>query len=173
MKKYAIYIIIIFLISTVNYIHAQTLNVTINNGTRYTYYTKNVETMTFNSKHIIINQRNGTKNTYDLSKVSYMDFKLLGSIENIANSVNFYNKEFVLYPNPVRNYLQVFASPPHDNASFDYTIINISGKVVSQGVLHFHANESDKTDISHLPLGIYLFRMQNKSSYYTEKFIKY
>jgi hypothetical protein len=84
---------------------------------------------------------------------------------DIAASVNDLSKNnsLLLYPNPVSNSMWVERKQP--TGSNEFTVLNIEGKIVSQGRL---TNLRQEINLRHLQPGFYIFKLAGES----RKFVK-
>lgn len=83
--------------------------------------------------------------------------------------VNRINEEFPIifqikaYPNPVKDILIIESEDP----GFEYQLINVQGKVISNGFIH---SFSEEIDFTNLPSGTYFLQVEK---YDTHKIIKH
>jgi hypothetical protein len=71
-----------------------------------------------------------------------------------------------IYPNPVNNNININVANIN---SFDYSIYNITGKIIKQG---HSGNSSIKIDVSDMNRGVYILRIMNEEKSSIYKFIK-
>ena len=67
------------------------------------------------------------------------------------------NQDFVIYPNPAKEFINVQVDLTEDA---QYNIYSISGELVCSGILNSH-NKTIK--LPSLSKGLYIFQLQNKS----------
>lgn len=93
------------------------------------------------------------------------DKAVLNIEDNLSNQI-FYKNEIILYPNPVKDKLNVLIDGLLINSI--YKVYNMNGRLIFSGKL-------DKTvssiDLNNLPKGMYLIRLENKEIIKTSKFI--
>ncbi len=90
-------------------------------------------------------------------------FDLTTSVSTISKL----NHEFELYPNPAHDYLNL--KVPKELQSSKVDIMSASGQVLQS----FNLNNNQKLlQISQLPAGVYLLRIQSKENQSLEKFVK-
>ena len=73
-----------------------------------------------------------------------------------------------IYPNPANAILYIDYLP--DNNDAEYTISNMSGKILSSGILN---NPIHGIDIAKYSNGIYMIRIEDGSKHFTAKFVKH
>lgn len=78
------------------------------------------------------------------------------------------NNSILIYPNPAGEFLNI-DNPTQDESAY-FTIYNIIGNEVSEGMITNHKRQT--LNISFLKPGIYLFRVYNQKNNYVVKFIK-
>jgi len=100
----------------------------------------------------------GSGKTWQLDDIG-MDGQLISAVSNQPSA------EFVVYPNPAKDYIQI--STVLDR-SFDISIYHISGKQVIQqeGIL-----SDDRIDISSLSSGYYLIQISDSHSVYSSSLL--
>ena len=76
-------------------------------------------------------------------------------------------KEIELFPNPVNNYINLKIPGEIQKSIVD--IFNIQGKAFTSFYLDKNQN---RLDVSHLPRGIYLLRIQSDQNHIMKKFVK-
>ena len=82
------------------------------------------------------------------------------------------DKLFVIYPNPVKDYLIITSNATLSNAQI--RIIDQNGKVLyQQQVASLFAGTSNKINVSNLNKGIYYLQVITGNGAQTTKFLKY
>ncbi len=76
---------------------------------------------------------------------------------------------FLIYPNPNNGQFFVRNEDLEPNQSFEYQIVDISGKVLQEGKLS-HSTENS-VNITGLRTGIYFYRIKTENKYFTQKLI--
>ena len=102
---------------------------------------------------------------------SFSDFAIGKADSDISlNTLDFQNKnlKLSLYPNPTSSILNIKTNNSFNNATFK--IISLTGQTVleKQNI----SGTEFTTDVSNLPVGIYLLQIDDKNSSYNLKFIK-
>jgi 6-phosphogluconolactonase (cycloisomerase 2 family) len=80
---------------------------------------------------------------------------------------NFENKTFNIYPNPAEDYLCIEV-PLNNQEKIKFYIYSVSGQLIYQGL----ADNFGKMNISSLPKGVYIIRINCNKKAMTKKFIK-
>lgn len=78
----------------------------------------------------------------------------IGKNTSGINNLNLTNSSFLIYPNPVTDYISFKTDKNHIGST--YTIKDISGKQISDGEIK---KEITSIDISHFPSGIYMLQI--------------
>jgi hypothetical protein len=170
-QKRAKWIFIVFFAIGLTGIRAQSsLNIKVKTGAQSSFFLSDIKTLTFTSGTMSINKRDGNRNDFALANVSNLNFAGITYIDEIPTDDNI---AMMLYPNPVRNFLQVkYESKAEENGYVQ--IFNISGKVVYQQLIKSQTG-TNYIDIytESFQNGIYMCRVQNGNNTETAKFIKY
>ena len=128
----------------------------------------NLSKLTFNSGNVIINKKDGNINGFVMSNVRYFDFSGTTSLSQINSMTN----NMVLYPNPVRDMLQVrYESGSDENVQI--RVFDIQGKTI---ILE---NMKTQTGANYINIpfdsfqrGLYFCQLQNGLKSEIAKFIK-
>ena len=170
-QKRAKWIFIILLIVVFTGLRAQTsLNVKMKTGVQSSFVLSDIKTLTFTSGTLNINKRDGYRNDFAMNDVRNLNFSGIVTNDKIPNDGNITLK---LYPNPVRDLLQVkYDSKTEENVYVQ--IINILGTVVYQQLMKSQTG-SNYIDIhtDSFQNGMYLCRIQNGNKIEIAKFIKH
>jgi len=149
---------------------AQTsLNVIDKSGKQSAFNLGDIKKVIFNSRVMTINKLDGNIYYFGVPDVRNLNFAWITSLdENKAESGN-----LLLYPNPVRDNLQVrYESSSEENITI--TIINIQGAVVFQQIMKSQAGTNDvNIPVLTFQKGMYLCRIQKGNLIEMHKFIKY
>lgn len=164
-------IIVILIVSGLTEIHAQSKLLVKNKaGTQTTFELNHVKKLSFSMYKIIISQNDGNTSTYELSDIRNLSFNnLFDKIEPIDN---FESCNFILYPNPAINQIQIGyeLTKPGDVL---LEISDLLGKVLYQQIISSPIRTNHVTiSIEQLPAGLYLFRIQNGTKLEIIKFLK-
>jgi hypothetical protein len=95
---------------------------------------------------------------------------LIGDVNIGIDNTNFSDK-LILYPNPSSSILNITTSSNWDNKTFEYKIIDQSGRIILQdstSINHQHA----EINVSSIHSGIYIIEVISKDSILRRKFIK-
>ena len=148
-------------------LQAQTMYVRQTSGTQTPYSLSNIKKMSFSSGNITVSKTIGSPDTYSLSGIRYLNFQDLTT--NIATAEK---QELVmtLYPNPVVDVLNLQLSIKSSQACV-IEILSMEGRVVYQEKLN---QQSDvyQINVSALPKGLYLCKVNNGITTETTKFFK-
>lgn len=128
-------------------------------GLWYEYFSGN--TLQVNDVNMNISLAAGEYRLYSDSEITASD--LSTGIEPIANASN----PIQLYPNPVKNLLQIRELP--SEKVLNWSIYSIEGKEVLNGNLNMNQNQ---IDVSSLKSGFYFVELRGDKSSYQQKFIK-
>lgn len=148
-------------------LQAQTIYMKQTSGTQTTYALSNIKKMTFSSGNITVSKTTGNPDTYALSGIRYLNFQVLTA--NIA-TIEKQEGLMTLYPNPVVDVLNIQLSIKSKQA-FVIEILSIEGKVVYQEKLNEQSDIFQK-NVSALPKGIYICKVNNGITTETTKFLK-
>ncbi len=89
------------------------------------------------------------------------------TISQVLNVDENYLKNIIIYPNPSSDFVIVENSK--DNSSFDYKIVDLTGRVVAIGKSKFN----DKISVETLSIGNYLIQIKNEiGQTFNKKFVK-
>jgi len=150
-------------------VQAQTsLNVLDKSGKQSAFNLSDIKKIIFNSRIMTINKLDGNIYYFGVNDVRNLNFEGLTSLdENRAES-----GYLLLYPNPVRDHLQVrYESSSEENITI--TIINIQGAVVFQQIMKSQAGTNDvNIPVLTFQKGMYLCRIQKGTQIEMRKFIK-
>ena len=171
-KKCRALIITFFLLvadSATIYAQLQTaLVVNEKSGAKSSFPLTNLSKLTFNSGNVIINKKDGNINGFVMSNVRYFDFSGTTSLSQINSMTN----NMVLYPNPVREMLQVRYESGSDE-NIQIRVFDIQGKTI---ILE---NMKTQTGANYINIpfdsfqrGLYFCQLQNGLKSEIAKFIK-
>jgi hypothetical protein len=89
------------------------------------------------------------------------------TIENLSVSDIRFNENFTLYPNPVRNVLQI--QNKDDKTVDSIEVFNITGQLL---IVVANAQNITGVDVSHLTSGVYLVKLKSDGEILTMRFLK-
>ncbi|WP_313384629.1 CotH kinase family protein [Chishuiella sp.] len=92
------------------------------------------------------------------------DFKVKAIFEWTLATNDLDKVDFMVYPNPVSNILNVASS---SQSKIEYKISSFLGQIVDQNII-----TNQKIDVSHLPKGVYIIQLTQGNKRVTKKFIK-
>ena len=171
-KKCRALIITFFLLvadSATIYAQLQTaLVVNEKSGAKSSFPLTNLSKLTFNSGNVIINKKDGNINGFVMSNVRYFDFSGTTSLSQINSMTN----NMVLYPNPVRDMLQVrYESTLDENVQI--RIFDIQGKtIILQNMKTQTGTNYINIPFDSFQRGLYFCQLQNGLKSEIAKFIK-
>jgi len=164
-KKFTLSVVLLFGLGLTG-LHAQTLYVKENSGTQTAYPLNNIKKMSFPSGNLIVSNT-GSSGTYPLSSVRYVNFVDLSTGIPSAEKPN---GTMRLYPNPVDEiYTVELATAGSKNGII--AILSLDGKVLHTQTLKLKTN-IEQVNVSNLPQGFYLCRVNTGKTIETTKFFK-
>ena len=139
-------------------------------GAQSSFFLSDIKTLTFTSGSMNVNKKDGNRNVFTLTDVRDLSFSSIATNDKILNDGII---SMMLYPNPVRDFLQVkYDSKAEENVNVQ--IINILGKVVYQRLLKSQTGtKSIEIQTESFQNGMYLCRIQHGNEIETAKFIKH
>ena len=150
---------------------AQTsLNVNEKSGTITQYALNDLKKLNFSSGLMTLSMKNGDYKVFALINIRNINFMNVTSVDEIYSNEE---SNFMLYPNPAKDLLQVlFESKADENVLI--RVINIQGKVVSQQLIKSHEGRNYiEIPVSSYQHGLYLCSLQIGNKIESDKFIKY
>jgi hypothetical protein len=148
-------------------LHAQTMYVKQTSGTQTAYSLSNIRKLDFAPGNITVHKTVGISDTYALSGIRYLNF------QNLTTTVAKVEKQdgrLQLYPNPVADVLNI-QQPNGGNQVCIIELLTIDGRLVYKEKQTPHENAT-QINVSALPQGIYLCKINNGLTTATTKFIK-
>lgn len=144
-------------------LHAQTLYVKQKVGLQNTFFTDDVQKITFSGGQMSIVQTNGSSSGYALSDVRYLSFR--NYITPITTDIDaFIQADLIsVYPNPAKDVLYI----KHVN-TVQVDIINAIGELV----LSQTADSNTAVNVAGLSQGIYICRISQNGQQFFNRFIK-
>jgi hypothetical protein len=147
-------------------VHAQTMFVRETSGTQTSYPLNNISKLSFSSGNIIVDKMTGSPDTYTLTSVRYLNFTDLTGISEAKPEI----AGVKIYPNPANEVLNIQSSSTA-GSTVVIEVISIEGKI-----LYTHSvnaiSDVFQINISNLPEGLYLCKINNGTTIETAKFIK-
>ena len=150
---------------------AQTiLNVKEKSGTLTPFILGAIQKLSFNSEGIKVSRKGGNSSNFAWMNVRYLNFSEITYIGNVSKEEN---SNMSLYPNPVKDRLQVrYETFSEENVIIQ--LIDIQGKVIctqnsksTLGINYVNINSDTFQN------GIYLCKLQTGNRVEIKKFIKY
>lgn len=148
-------------------LQAQTMYLRQKNGVQNAYLFNNMQKMSFANGNITISKLAGNADNFTLSNIRYLNFKDLTIGVPLIESKD---KEIRLYPNPVVDILNIEMSKESDQRTV-IEIFSIEGKVVFTSIVNSQISVY-QINVSKLPIGVYLCRVNNPKNIETIKFHK-
>lgn len=102
---------------------------------------------------------------FDLSGVAVLHHNDTSTTS--ATSLLEHNSAIVVYPNPINEYFHLH-STTKSIVDFQYTILDLNGKIVQNGKVR----HDEKIHVIHLNSGLYLLKLTNKTEHFTLKLVK-
>jgi len=149
-------------------LQAQTMYVRQANGAKTAYTLGNIKKMSFSSGNITVSKTDGNHDVYPLSGLRYLNFTdLTTSNIQLAEKTK---STILLYPNPVVDQLNILLQTTENQAGV-IEILSIEGKVVCKELINSQTNVF-QVNVSALPKGLYLCKINNGTTLETTKFLK-
>ena len=147
-------------------LEAQTMHVKETIGTQTSYLLSNIRKLDFAPGNITVAKTVGIPDTYALSGIRYLNFQdLTTAIASVDQQ-----GALQLYPNPVADVLNI-QLPNEGNQVCIIEILTIDGRLVYKEKQNPYKNAT-QINVSALPQGIYLCKINNGITTATTKFIK-
>ncbi len=142
-----------------------TLNVYDKSKNKTSFTVSQIQKLTFSGGNMTISKWDATSSLYTLSNLGYLNFTNI-STDLHSNQID---NKLLVYPNPVKNVLNVNYSNSSNEFLQKLEIIGIDGKMVLSTRLN---NENANIPVMFLSKGIYFCRLFVGNSVITTKFIK-
>jgi len=141
------------------------LNVHNKLSTKTSFAVSAIQKLIISDGNLTVNKKDATSNTYLLTDVAYLDFSsvITGIVPNQTD------KQFVLYPNPVQDILNIEYPITSKSDIQKFDIIGIDGKTI---LSETPSNGKISISVNSLSKGIYFCRFNNGNKVTTTKFIK-
>lgn len=138
-------------------------------GIQTSYDLININKITFSNENMAIYTSDESINNYAISEIQYLNFiDLANTINENDDNLN----KISLYPNPVNEQFQI-GFQADNNEIWQLDIIDIQGKTIQhQEVFCQKGNVNLILSAAQFPKGLFMCRLQNKSTLKTIKFIK-
>lgn len=146
---------------------AQTMNVKQTSGTQTAYLLSNIRKLDFASSNITVHKTVGISDIYALSGIRYLNFQ---NLTTTVAKIEKHEGTIKLYPNPVADVLNI-QQPNDGNQVCIIEILTIDGRLVYNEKQNPHENAT-QINVSALPQGLYLCKINNGITTATTKFIK-
>jgi poly(beta-D-mannuronate) lyase len=158
---HSILLIFVFFISSLS---AQTMYISQKSGTSVSYDVNTVNKMTFSNGNMNVIKVDNASDMYALSTIQHVRF---GEIPSALRNITVSNKELSVFPNPVKDILNI-KNIPSENSTI--VITSIEGKQMMTKQLN--SSEHVGIDVSRLPNGFYLCKLYNGTNILSTKFLK-
>lgn len=148
-------------------LQAQTMYVREISGIQTAYVLTNISKMSFESGNIMVRKTSGNTGTYALANLRYLNFTdLTVGISEMEQAT----AEVIVFPNPVNDMLNIqLLSTVKTTGVIE--ILSLEGKVIYKQTINGNANVY-QVNISTLPKGMYICRINNGTNIKITKFIK-
>lgn len=159
MRKFPVLIILIFLIQFS--VSAQTMQMEIKkwDNTETKIQLSNIQNLVFSGADMQVNLKNGTPTVLPKSEVRKMVFSVYTGTVNQGET----SSELKLFPNPAISSFQLSSLTAQNNL---VSVYSISGQVLMQKNI---TSADEKIDISDIPSGIYLVKVNDQVLKLTKK----
>jgi len=147
-------------------LHAQnSLNIHNKLSTKTSFAVNTIQKLIISGGNLTINKKDATSSIYLLTDIAYLDFS--STLNAIAPNQTF--KQFVLYPNPVQDILNIEYPVTSITDVQKLDIIGIDGKTI---LSEASKNGRFTIYVTSLSKGIYFCRLNNGNKISTTKFVK-
>lgn len=153
-------------------LQAQTLFVLNKFGTQTGLELNYIRKLSFADGNLTVTKIDGVTEIYDISNIRYMSFIDYVTGFGISEQKLRPDNDILLYPNPVEDNVQITYESIKPG-SMQIKIIDVQGRLIKQleqncesGINHVII------DVSGLPQGLYIFRMQSGNKTETSRFVK-
>lgn len=102
------------------------------------------------------------------SKLDVSIYKFIGVLTAITSNNKIVQDDFLLFPNPSNNAIQIKYTGSINEESFIVKIIDISGQIILQTM--FDELQSQLIDVHYFPTGMYFLQVDAKDFHLTKKF---
>ena len=141
------------------------LNVYNKLSTKTSFAVSAIQKLIISGGNLTINKKDSTSSTYLLTDIKYMDFSSITT----GHVLNKTDNQFILYPNPVRDFLNIEYTVLSNSDIQKADIIGIDGKIFISVI---PTNGKISLSVTSLSKGIYFCRFNNGNKVTTTKFIK-
>ena len=148
-------------------LQAQTMFVRQTINTQTAYALNNIKKMSFSSGYITISKINSSPDTFFNNGLRYLNFQ---DLSTVTASIETPETTISLFPNPVGDLLNIQLSEDQPKA-FIIQILSLEGRVIYQKNITLQ-NNATQINVSSLPKGLYMCRINNGTTNQTTKFLK-
>lgn len=149
-------------------IQAQSIYVINKSGIQTGYPLTSLKTITFAGTTLNFNKKNGATESAFLSDVKLLTFSPLTEIVSPQAT----EADLNIYPNPVRNQLNLQFKAQQSTQATDISIFSIDGKLVYSNKLQHNIDSELHVNTSTWLQGIYILRVNNNNELISRKIIK-
>jgi len=157
--------ILLLLFANIGLQAQNSLNVHNKLSTKTSFAVSAIQKLIISGGNLTINKKDATTNTYLLTNVAYLDFSSITT----AIVPNQTDKQFVLYPNPVLDVMNIEYPITSKSDIQKLDIIGIDGKTI---LSETPSNGKISISLTSFSKGIYFCRLNNGNKVTTTKFIK-
>lgn len=151
-----------------SHIYAQDLSIITENGDEQVFSIQNIQTLTFQNKSLLIQKKDGAISSLPFENVKRIHFNPVNSIDVVTEP----SALLYIYPNPVKEILQIKYSGKSKNGILYVKIISADGRKAYQQKIDSHFANSYGINVTGWSKGIYLLYVNDGRKVFTMKFIK-
>lgn len=134
-------------------------------GTKTSFAVSTIQKLVITGGNLTVMKKDATTSTFSLTDLAHIDFVSIstGIVKNkICN-------QFLVYPNPVKDVLNIRTLNAHSSEIQKLDIFGIDGKIVISEILNKNLMSIPVTSLTK---GVYFYRIQDGNSITVNKFIK-
>lgn len=149
-------------------LHAQSIYVVNKLGNQSGYSLTSLKTITFSGSVLNINKKDGSTLSSTLSDIRFLTFSPLTEVVNPKTTESCIS----IYPNPVKNNLNLRFSKEISLQPSEISISSIDGKIIYSNHLQQPSNTDFQINTSAWSRGIYILRINSGNDVISRKIIK-
>jgi hypothetical protein len=147
-----------------------TLYVKEKSGTQTTIVLSDLKKLAIPPGSLVITKTTGSTSTFALSNLRYLSF--INYTTDVRSIETDGNSSLSIFPNPVSDQLHI-SYKTAQACKVQFAIVNVQGSIVQQQSLSSQSGTNHATfAVNHLPVGLYILRLQSGSILETIKFYK-
>jgi len=166
-KKIILSAILTFFIVQIDLKAQNAMYINEKSGTKTSILISNIRKLTFPTSQIEVSKTDGNTSNYLLSNIQFLNFT-----NSTTGVISVKDNKIIVFPNPVSDWLQIsYESNKTGTASL--VIVDLQGKVILQQYCNTITGINlTSINVSQIPQGFYICRMQDGANLQTFKFLK-